>query len=427
MVYAPRIIDEELAALLQGLPAVALEGAKGVGKTSTAEQFAATTIRLDRSAERAVFVADRGRIDREPHPLLIDEWQRDPESWDTVRRSVDSDASPGRFILTGSANVRDARVHSGAGRIVRLRMRPLAWSERGGMEEPTVSLSSLLADPRRRVSGETSTRVHDYTSEILWSGFPGIRGFAERYRPEALRGYLDNAVMHDIPALGTVPRRPDTLRRWLRAYAAASSTTASFEAIADAVGGESRPNRATITDYRDLLTQLWLLDEVPAWEPGGVSLKRLGRSPKHQLADPAMAASLLGVTSETLISAQSTADTDATLRTFRDGPFLGKLFESLVTLSVRVYAEPLGFNTGHLRTRGGDHEIDVILHAPDGRVVAIEVKLAESVDDRDVRHLNWLHAHLGDRVVERIVVTTGPTAYRRTDGVAVVPLSLLGP
>lgn len=426
MAYQPRLIDAKVAELLKGLPAVALEGAKGVGKTSTAEQSAAATIRLDRAAERAVLVADRERINRGPHPLLIDEWQRDPEIWDTVRRSVDSDVSPGRFILTGSANVRDAQVRSGAGRIVRLRMRPLAWSERDGAE-PAVSLSALLAEPDRQVSGETNTRVHDYVNEILWSGFPGIRAFSERFRAEALHGYLDNAVMHDIQMLGTVPRRPDTLRRWFRAYAAASSTTASFEAIADAVGGEARPNRTTITGYRDLLTQLWLLDEVPAWDPGGVSLKRLGRSPKHQLADPALAASLLGVTSESLIGARSAADTDATLRSFRDGPFLGRLFESLVTLSVRAYAEPLGFQIGHLRTRGGDHEIDVILHAPDGRVVAIEVKLAEAVDERDVRHLHWLQAHLGDRVVDRIVVTTGPSAYRRSDGVAVVPLALLGP
>ena len=175
------------------------------------------------------------------------------------------------------------------------------------------------------------------------------------------------------------------------------------------------------------LNLLWLLDEVPAWQPTGHELARLGQAPKHHLADPALAARLLRVNADALMTASSPADRSAAYRSLRRGPLLGSLFESLATLSVRVYAQPLACEVSHLRTHRGDHEIDLIVDTPDGRVLAIEVKLAATVDDGDVRHLNWLNARIGEDLVDRVVVTTGRYAYRRPDGVAVVPLALLGP
>jgi hypothetical protein len=424
--YLPRILDEVLASALTGLPAVAIDGAKGVGKSATAERAARSVLRLDRPEEVEILRADRDRIQRLDRPVLIDEWQRDPPIWDAVRRSVDADRTPGRYILTGSANPRGATIHSGAGRITRMRMRPLSFAERR-LGPAAVSLRALLAGEAGSVTGATSIGVPEYVTEMLASGFPGIRTGTTATVAIQLDSYLDYALSHEVPALGAVIRRPLALRAWLRAYAAATATTASFASIAAAVSRQSRPARATIADYREVLNLLWLLDEVPAWQPTGHELARLGQAPKHHLADPALAARLLRVNADALMTARSPADRSAAYRSLRRGPLLGSLFESLATLSVRVYAQPLGCEVSHLRTHRGDHEIDLIVDTPDGRVLAIEVKLAATVDDGDVRHLNWLNAKIGEDLVDRVVVTTGRYAYRRPDGVAVVPLALLGP
>ncbi|MGP9722742.1 ATP-binding protein [Corynebacterium sp. AOP40-9SA-29] len=427
--YLSRAVDDELAMLMQGVPAVALQGPKGVGKTASAGRLARSILWLDRPGQLATIKADRGMVERLDPPVLIDEWQLDPPVWDAVRRSVDEDRSAGRFLLTGSANPQGARVHSGAGRIVNVRMRPMGFSERQ-LEEPTVSLASLAegaAGGGAALHGRTSLTLVDYTREILSSGFPGIRDGADRFRARELNSYLELALSQEVPALGTVVRRPQSLRSWLQAYAAATSTTASFQSIADAVSPTERPSRDTVLDYRDALTNLWLLDPVPAWSPRGVGVKRLGGAPKHQLADPALAARLLGATQRSLLGSTTEADQLPEFRKFRDGPLLGALFESLVTLTVRVLAQANDLEVSHLRTQGGDHEVDMILTSEEGDVVAVEVKLAEDVGARDVKHLNWLHQQLGDRVVAKVIITTGEFAYRREDGVAVVPLSLLGP
>jgi hypothetical protein len=300
--YLPRILDEVLEASLGGLPAAAIDGAKGVGKSATAERAARSVLRLDRPEELVILQADRDRIRRLDRPVLIDEWQRDPPIWDAVRRRVDADRTPGQFILTGSANPRDAAIHSGAGRIVRIRMRPLSFAERR-LATPTVSVGALLTGQAVPIEGHTAIGLTDYVTEILASGFPGIRTSAPATHPTQVLSYLEYARLHEVSALGAVIRRPRALEAWPRAYAAATATTASFESIADAVSRESRPARATIADYREVLHQLWLLDEVPAWLPSGHELTRLGQAPKHHLADPALAARLLGVTRDTLLNA----------------------------------------------------------------------------------------------------------------------------
>ena len=156
-------------------------------------------------------------------------------------------------------------------------------------------------------------------------------------------------------------------------------------------------------------------------------MNQLGSAPKHQLADPALAATLLGTNAEGLLRLSGAGDTDSSLRDLRQGSLFGALFESLVTLSVRTYAEIEGLEVSHLRTHRGDREIDLVLHSAAGKALAIEVKLSGTVNDDDVRHLNWLHREIGPDLVNRVIVTTGQSAYRRTDGVLVVPLALLGP
>ena len=420
--YARRIVDDELDELSKSLAALALEGPKGVGKTATATQRAATVYALDDPAQREVAVADPARLLRGTPPVLIDEWQNVPESWDLVRRAVDAGAAAGSFLLAGSAEL-SQRTHSGAARIVRVRMRPLTLAERG-VGIPSVSLAELLSGSRPALSGYTDVRLEAYTDEILASGFPGLRGISGRALRAQLDGYLAHIVDRDFEEMGREVRNPAALRRWMSAYAASSSTTATWERVRDAAtsGQGERPAKTTTIPYRDVLERLWLLDPVHAWLPTRNYISRLSAPPKHQLADPALAARLLGVDAGALLDA---VPLDISIP--RDGTLLGSLFESLVTLNTRVYAQAAEASLKHLRTTSGDHEVDLIVERGDGRVVAIEVKLARTVVDDDAKHLRWLAGRIGAGLLDAIILTTGEEAYRRTDGIGVVPAALLGP
>lgn len=430
MAYRTRVVDAELDELLSTLPAVAIEGPKGVGKTATAERRAQTVYRLDEPARREMAAADPAILIQADPPVLIDEWQHVPSVWDAVRRAVDRDHTSSQFILTGSAAPTVAPRHSGAGRIVSLRMRPLSLPERG-LGKPTVSLRALLSGSRRPLRGKTSVGLRDYAHEIIASGFPGMRNFSGRALRAQLDGYLRHMVDRDFVDQGLTVRRPDTLRRWMTAYAAATATTASLDKIRNAAtsGEGDTPAKATVIGYRDVLERLWIVDTLPGWLPSRNQLGRLTQAPKHHLADPALAARLLGVDEDALLQgcAAPSAEPNTSPDTIpRDGTLLGQLFESLVTLSVRVAAQAAEARVRHFRTREGRQEIDLIVERADQRVVAIEVKLGAVVTDDDVVHLHWLREHLGKDLLDAVVVTTGPEAYRRADGVGVVPAAMLG-
>lgn len=421
--YSPRIVDAELDELLEQLPALVLEGPKGVGKTATAERRVTTTRRLDDHAQRALAMSDPSGIITAQPPILIDEWQHVPAVWDAVRRAVDADATPNRFLLAGSAVASNAPMHSGAGRIPSVRMHPMSLAERG-IEVPSVSLRALLEGDRAAVKGTTSIDLGAYAREIVRSGFPRIRASEGRSRQVQLKGYVHRIVDRDFKEQGHVVRQPVTLKRWLSAYAAATSTTSSLETIRDAASARGgAPARPTVESYRETLQRLWVLEELPAWSTSNNRLARLARLPKLHLADPAIAATLLGVDARRLMAG---ARSDP--RIVRDLPLLGQLFESLVTLSMRTYAQSVEAELFHFRDADGRHEIDLILEGRDGRILAIEVKLNPATSDDDVAHLHWLERKLGrEQIADLVVINTGRHAYRRQDGVAVVPAALLGP
>lgn len=201
----------------------------------------------------------------------------------------------------------------------------------------------------------------------------------------------------------------------MTAYASMISSTASLESIRDAAtsGNNEKPGRRTVDPYIDILEALWILEPVPAWLPTNNRVSRLGSAPKHQLFDPSIAVRLMNLSKEGVMGS---------------GTYLGALFESLVTLCVRVYAQAAEAKVLHLRTREpNEHEADLIVERGDGRVVAIEVKLARTVGPADVRHLLWLQERMGEDLLDAVIVTTGSHAYRRQDGIAVVPAALLGP
>jgi uncharacterized protein len=421
--YLRRVIDDELDELALALPAIAIEGAKAVGKNATATQRAVAIHPLDDAERRAIAEADPDRLLASDPPVLIDEWQYVPALWDRIRRAVDGGAPAGRFLMTGSASPRDTGTHSGGGRIVSLRMRPMSVAERWP-GEASVSLTTLLDGGRPEVSGRTGRGLENYVDEILRSGFPGIRTLEGRARRTQLESYLDRIVDRDFAELGHTLRNPVALRRWMSAYAAATATTTSFERIRDAAGGSGGrpPAKTTVIPYRDVLHRLFILDEVPGWQPSRNPIRRLALPPKHQLADPALAATLLGATAAALLEGDAPGPALP-----RDGTLLGALFESLVTQSIKVYAQAAEATVGHLRLKGGEREVDLIVARGDGRVVGIEVKLAASPRADTGRHLKWLGGTIGDDLLDQVIVTTGTEAYRREDGVAIVPAALLGP
>ena len=427
--YQPRITDSELGELLGGLPAISIEGPRAIGKTRTALQHANTVYPLDDpEVLEAVRSTPRMITDGEP-PILIDEWQRYPPSWDIVRRAVDEEFSPGRFILTGSARPEIRPVHSGAGRIITLRMWTTSLAERlsyrQGGHRPYVSLGSLLTGERPEIDVGADLTVEDYAEEIVAGGFPAWQQIRGRAHQMLVDGYLHLVAEHDLPLAGYRVRNPASLRRWLTAYAAATSTVASYEAIRDAAtsGEGNKPAKTTTLAYRDTMEAMWVLEPLPAWLPVGSHLSRLKRGPKHHLADPALAARLLNATKESLLDGHPVMASGP-----NKGPrtLLGALFESLVTHDLRIYAQPANARVFHMRTWKDQQEVDLIVEHGNG-VLAVEVKLGTEVTRRDTRHLRWLRDRLGPGLIDAMVVTTGRRAYRRADGIAVVPAGLLGP
>ena len=419
--YRRRVVDDELDALLEELPAISLEGPRAVGKTRTARRRARTVHNLDDPQTLALVEADPGRLTRGTESIFIDEWQRYPPAWDLVRRAVDDGAGAGRFLLAGSTAPGTPPTHSGAGRIVTLRMRPMSLLERG-FAKPTVSLRRLLAG-ERDVAGETDTTLARYVDEIVTGGLPGWRSTNVRIQQAALDGYLHRAVDHDVALMGYRARQPGVVRRWLTAYAAATATTATYETIRDAAtaGEGDKPAKTTTTAYRNLLEAMWMVEPLPAWWSVSNPLSRLKRGPKHHLADPALAARLLDISAEDLLAGRSSGPALP-----REGLLLGALFESLVALNVRVYAQAAQARVSHLQTWNDSREVDLIVEKG-RRMVAIEVKLVATPGRDDTRQLRWLLDRVGADVSDAVLVTTGRHAYRDRDGIAVVPAALLGP
>ncbi len=419
--YFERVIDAELDELFPFLPAISIEGPKGVGKTATASARSRTVLRLDQPSVAELARTAPELLPTYSTPTLIDEWQKVPEIWDQVRRLVDDGAAPGSFLLTGSATPTGVTLHSGAARILSLRMRPLSVAERK-IETPTVSLGELFAG-NVPIKGQTEIGVPDYIREIVSSGFPAIRSLPPRARRAQLESYISRIIEHDFPEQGLRVRRPLVLKAWMTAYAAATGTITSLEKIGKAASSDgAKPARSTLTSFRDVLDQLWLLDAVPAWVPSNNLFSRIGSAPKHFLADPALATQLLGLDEAKLLRAE-TID----MLGHHEGTVLGRLFEHLVLLSLQTYAQAAEAKVSHFRSNSGDRELDFIVHSATGGNIGIEVKLSRTVNDKDVKHLLWLKSHLGDDLRDMVIINTGPYAYRRPDGVAVVPLALLGP
>ena len=386
-----RLIEPYLTKLLKEFPAISIDGLKGVGKTVSAKRLSSTVFELDKPADFDQVTNIPEILASLPPVVLIDEWQRVPQVWDFVRRAVDDGANPGTFLLTGSISNTDTNIHSGAARIIRRKMYPLSLAERD-LEKPTVSISEMFSASQpytANISGKTDVGSNTYIHEICASGLPGFRDYSVESRKIAIESFFSNLLSHDFRQQGIRLRQPETLLRWLRAYAAAISTDAGYSEILDAstAGQGNKPAAKTTIAYREALENLWLLEELMPWSEGENFFSGLKLSPKHYLADPAFAAYLLGLDEE-ILSGKGSRPAGAERFDKKYGSIIGRLFEALVFLCLNVYTEVGGSKLFFAKTHKGDREIDFIIQK-DSKVIACEVKFSPTVTASDGKHLRW--------------------------------------
>lgn len=408
--YLPRAVDPLLGQLLTELPAIAVLGPRATGKTTTAARHAATVVRLDRRAEAAAFHADPDAALRElPEPVLLDEWQMVPDVLGAVKRAVDAEPRPGRFLLAGSVRADlMAEGWPGTGRLVRVGMSGLTVRELIGSDPGVAPFLDRVAAQGAAglVVPADPPDLRGYLELALRSGFPepALR-LSDDTRARWLRSYVDQLLTRDAADL-IGPRDPRRLGRYFEAYALSSAGIVTDATVSEAAG----VSRRTAVEYERLLGNLLVVDQVPAWSSNRV--KRLTRAAKRYVVDPGLLAAVLRL------------DVPAILR---DGDLLGRIIDTFVTAQLRAElplssAEPRLY---HLRQEKGAREVDLIAEMGAGRVVAIEVKAQAAPRPESFRHLRWLRDELGDRFVAGVLLHTGPRTYEVDDRVIAAPICTL--
>ena len=421
MRYIPRLADHELAQRLEYAGAVVIEGAKAAGKTATALQRARTVHRLDIDPNaRALAQAAPAVVMAGETPVLLAEWQLEPELWNQVRRAVDEGSGPGRFILTGSARPADDLTrHSGAGRFARMRIRPLTGFERFiGTHE--VSLEALLRGESMAVRDPGLT-VPDLAELICRGGMPGHVGLSTIQAMAALRDYMGEISRTDIREVDGVARDPLKVSAVLTALARHVSTpvrtTTLMADVAERFPATPVSRAETVSGYLAALERLWILEYQPAFAPHLRSSTRLRSTPVMHLADPGFAVAALGGTSDSLL---------------RDLNFMGLLFESMVLRDLRVFTHHQLAQVQHYRDETG-LEVDAIVSGAEGAWCAIEIKLGSSPTVVDAAAASLLKfadridaARMGRPAALVVITGTGP-GFVRSDGVVQVPYGALAP
>ncbi len=416
--YQPRVVDQEVAEALRVSPAILLEGPRACGKTWTGKQYARSEVLLDAiPGARLAASVDAAILLEGPVPRLLDEWQQTPDIWNAMRRACDERAQSGQFILTGSAYPPDDLTrHSGAGRVDRVRMRPMSLFE-SGESDGSVSVSKLIDGESCRPENP-GLQVRDIVDLVCRGGWPRIATSTPSSAQRYLRNYLADISRTDIALVDKVRRDPTGVRRLLTSLGRNVGTKASYSTFAkDASGDREDPmHPRTVKGYLQALERLFVVEDLPAWQPHLRSRIELRTSPTRFFVCPSLAVAALRTNGSRLRA---------------DPEFFGFLFESLVVRDLRVYSQFEGCQLSHYRDEYG-LEVDVILERADGEWVAFEVKLGS--EDGIMEAVESLRA-LRERIDTRrmgepsklAVITASGYGFELPDGIAVIPVTALGP
>ncbi len=419
--YRKRIADEILIRKLEGKGAVVIEGPKWCGKTTTAEQFASSVLYMDDplNKDQNISMSDINpkRLLSGPTPRLIDEWQIAPKLWDAIRFEVDHRSELGQFILTGSAVPPDTKeiTHSGTGRFTRLTMRPMSLYESGD-STGEVSLRNIF-DGKLDVDGQSTLDIERLAFLVARGGWPLSVDMKDSIALEQAFDYFDAVVHFDINRVDNVQKNPEKLKRLMRSYARNQGGQIPNTQIALDISAndESSINEETVSSYINALKKIFVIEDMPAWNPNLRSKSAIRSSDTRYFIDPSIACAALGIGPNDLIYDLKT---------------LGFLFETLCVRDLRIYADSLNGEVYHYRDKSGQ-EVDAVIHLRNGKYGLIEIKLGgDNLIEEGVKSLMAMERKIDtDRMNPpsflMILTGVGDYAYKRKDGVLIVPIGTL--
>lgn len=419
--YRKRIADNILKRKLEGKGAVLIEGPKWCGKTTTAEQIAASILYMDdpEKKDQNITMSDLNpkRLLKGDTPRLIDEWQLAPKLWDAIRFEVDHRSELGQFVLTGSAVPADTKeiTHSGTGRFTWLTMRPMSLYESGD-SSGEVSLKDLFEE-EIDVDGSSELTIDRLAFLVCRGGWPQSVDMRDQIALDQAIDYYDAVVHSDINRADNIQKNPERVRRLMRSYARNQGSQVPNTVLAqDITASDETPiSEETVALYLNALRKIFVIEDMPAWNPNLRSKTAIRSSDTRYYIDPSIAAAALGIGPEDLIN---------DLKTF------GFLFETLCIRDLRVFADALGGEVYHYRDKDGQ-ECDAVIHLRNGRYGLVEIKLGgDKLIEEGAKSLKAMESKIDSDKMNSpsflmVLTGTGEYAYRRQDGVYVVPIGCL--
>ncbi|MEE1117479.1 MAG: DUF4143 domain-containing protein [Methanosphaera sp.] len=424
--YLPRYMDKELEESLEYMGAVLITGPKWCGKTTTAKQHCKSLIELQHpiNGKSYLKLADTNPIEllKGEKPLLIDEWQMAPELWDTVRYLVDESDEDGLYILTGSTIVDESKImHSGAGRIKRIVMRPMSLYE-SGESTGKISLLDLFNDENLNIDGITSNlTIPDLIFTACRGGWPeSLNKKTKKQQLAIVSNYIDVICNSDVSELDGVKRNPQRVKAILKSYSRNISTLATKKTLMKDIKTEYEDiSLPTYNSYLNALERLYVIQNIPAWSPNIRSANTIRKSCKKEFIDPSIAVASLNLTPEKLL---------------KDFETFGFIFENLCIRDLLVYSSSVNGEILYYRDDSG-LESDCVIYLNDGRYALIEFKLGNREIDKGAKNLLKLKKLIKTSVKNKkidleepsflAVITGGEIAYTRSDGVKVIPIGCL--
>ena len=421
--YRKRIADDILKRKLEGKGAVLIEWPKWCGKTTTAEQIAASVLNMDDPEKKAqnITMAELSpkRLLKGEAPRLIDEWQLAPKIWDAIRFEIDHGGELGRFILTGSAALADTRdiSHSGTGRFAWLTMRPMSLYESGD-SSGEVSLKALF-DGEKEIDGGADIEIDRLAFLVCRGGWPQAIDMRDEIALEQVVDYYDAIVHYDINRADNVQKNPERIKRFMRSYARNQGTQIANTEIARdiAVNNEPLMDQETIASYINALKKIFVIEDMPAWRPNLRSKTAIRTSNTRYYIDSSIAVAALGIGPNDILS---------DLKTF------GFLLETMCVRDLRIFADALGGEVYHYRDKGGQ-ECDAVVHLRNGKYGLIEIKLGgDRLIEEGALNLIDMKTKIDTNKMQApsflmVLTGVGDYAYCRHDGVCVVPIGCLKP